>query len=101
MKILTASHQHGETIVEHSFPEEHGSLLDALMSVEIPLRPIVGFRTSGRPLEPKRHMRSIGGDRKPFLLPVDQAHLNRALQGGTCQSFLAWIHRTSRRDVSS
>jgi len=80
MKIATASHQFGEVIVENAFPDEHLSLLDSLNSVDVPLRPLAEFRTRGRPLEPKRHMRSIGGLSKPFLLPVDQAALNKAIQ---------------------
>jgi hypothetical protein len=76
VKIETASHLHGEVIAEHAFPVEHDSLLDCLGRTPIPLRPLSGFRASGRPLEPKRHMRSIHGQRRASLLPVDQAGLN-------------------------
>jgi hypothetical protein len=79
VRIETASHLHGEVILEHAFPEAYDSLIGTLGSLTIPLRPGGDFRDSGRPLSPKRHMRSIRGRRLPFLLPVDQAALNREL----------------------
>ena len=77
MRIRTASHLHGEVILEHAFPLEYDSLLGTIGGLSIPLRSVGEFRASGRPLSPKRHMRPIGGRRLPFLLPVDQAALNR------------------------
>ncbi len=79
IRILSESHLHGEVIVEHAFPEEHDSLLRVLSEVRVPLRPADAFTRSGRPLKPKRHTRTIGGSKRPFLLPVDQAHMNRSL----------------------
>ncbi len=76
---MTDSHLHGEVIVEHAFPQEHGSILEVLGAAAIPLRPADEFTRSGRPLKPKRHSRAIGGVRRPFLLPVDQAQLNAGL----------------------
>lgn len=86
MRIDTESHLHGEVIVEHSFPEEHHSLLDVIGGLPIPLRPVDSFSSTGRPLKPKRHMRTIGGSKLPFLLPVDQAALNEALKSGLRES---------------
>jgi hypothetical protein len=79
IRILSDSHLYGEVIVEHAFPEEHHSLMRVLSEVEIPLRLADEFTRSGRPLKPKRHVRTIGGTRMPFLLPVDQAEMNRSL----------------------
>lgn len=79
VRILSDSHLHGEVIVEHAFPEEHHSLVEVLSEARIPLRPADEFTRTGRPLKPKRHLRTIGGAKRPFLLPVDQAEMNRAL----------------------
>jgi hypothetical protein len=79
MRIVTVSHLYGEIVAEHGFPTEYDSLLSALGSLDPPLRPLAGFKSSGRPLQPKRHARTIAGQKKPFLLPVDQAALNRHL----------------------
>ncbi len=79
LSIQTASHLHGEIIVENAFPEEFDSLMGVLGSLEVALRPVKAFTASGRPKEPKRHERVIGGDRLPFLLPVDQARMNKGL----------------------
>lgn len=79
VRVLSDSHLHGEVIVEHAFPEDHGSILEVLGEAEVPLRPADEFTRSGRPLKPKRHSRAIGGVERPFLLPVDQAELNRRL----------------------
>ena len=79
VRIETASHLHGEVILEHAFPHEYDSLMGTLGGLPIPLRPVAGFTDSGRPLTPKRHMRRIGKRRRPFLLPVDQAALNARL----------------------
>ena len=79
LRIYSESHLHGEVIVEHAFPEEHDSLLGVLGRIEVPLRPADVFTRSGRPLKPKRHVRTIGGAKRPFLLPVDQAEMNRVL----------------------
>jgi hypothetical protein len=76
VRIESESHLHGEVIVEHAFPEEHDSILEVLGGLEVPLRPLDGYATTGRPLKPKRHMRSIKGEKRPFLLPVDQAAMN-------------------------
>lgn len=80
MIIERDSHLHGEVILEHGFSEEFESLWAALSGVEIPLRPISAYTTDTRPKHPKRHMRRIGGDEKPFLLPVDQEALNKRLE---------------------
>lgn len=80
MLIETESHQHGEVILENAFPKEYDSLMGTLGGLTIPLRPLSGFTDSGRPLSPKRHMRSIGGKRLPFILPVDQGALNQELK---------------------
>jgi hypothetical protein len=77
--IQTESHQHGEVILENAFPAEYDSLLGTLGGLSIPLRPVGNFTASGRPLSPKRHLRSLGGKRLPFILPVDQAALNQRL----------------------
>lgn len=74
------SHLHGEIILQHGFPAEYDSLTAVLASVPIPLRPAREFRATGRPKEPKRHSRKIGGTERPFLLPVDQAALNKSLE---------------------
>jgi hypothetical protein len=79
VRIQTASHLHGEVVLEHAFPREYDSLMGTLGGLSIPLRPVGEFRESGRPLSPKRHMRPIGGRRLPFLLPVNQAALNKQL----------------------
>jgi len=79
MLIRSSSHLHGQVIIENAFPDEHRSLIDVLDALQIPLRPLRPFTTSGRPKEPKRHERSIGGRRLPFLLPVDQGQMNRDL----------------------
>lgn len=79
MPIQMDSHLHGEIILQHGFPEEYDSLTSVLASVPIPLRPIREFKPGGRPKEPKRQDRRIGGAEKPFLLPVDQAALNKNL----------------------
>jgi hypothetical protein len=74
------SHLHGDVIAEHSFPLEYDSLIGLIGALEIPLRDAGPFRDTGRPLSPKRHVRSIGGLKKPFLLPVDQGALNGAIK---------------------
>ena len=79
MQIQSGSHLHGEVILEHAFPREFDSLMGTLGGLTIPLRPVGEFRDTGRPLSPKRHMRSVRGRRLPFLLPVDQAALNKEL----------------------
>lgn len=79
--IKTESHLHGEVILENAFPAEYASLMGTLNGLSIPLRTVDEFTASGRPLSPKRHMRSIGGKRLPFILPVDQAALNGELNG--------------------
>jgi hypothetical protein len=77
--------------LEHAFPREYDSLMGTIGGMSIPLRPVGEFRESGRPLSPKRHMRQLAGRRLPFLLPVNQAGLNRELdrslrsQGWTSQ----------------
>lgn len=81
MRIVSASHNHGEVIVRHGFPEEHQSLTSMLSSLSIPLRPIKPFTLNSRPKEPKRHERVIGSRKLPFLLPVDQGALNRVIKG--------------------
>jgi hypothetical protein len=78
--VQTASHLHGEVILENAFPTEYDSLMGTLGSLEIPLRPLGTFTESGRPLNPKRHMRPIGGKKLPFVLPVDQGTLNKQLK---------------------
>jgi hypothetical protein len=80
MRIESDSHQYGEVVIENAFPEEHASLIDAMSSLPIPLRPLKPFTHEGRPREPKRHTRTIAGERLPFLLPVDQAQMNRDLE---------------------
>jgi hypothetical protein len=74
------SHLHGEVVVENAFPDEYNSLVDMIASLELPLRAVEGFTEFGRPLKPKRQMRTIGGAKKPFLLPVDQAALNGSIK---------------------
>ena len=76
MKITTVSHLHGETIVEHAFPEEYDELMGAVGALTPVLRPASPFTTSGRPPTPKRHMRGIRGHRRFALLPVDQNGMN-------------------------
>jgi hypothetical protein len=80
MPIQMESHLHGEIILQHGFPKEYDSLTSTLSSLQIPLRPIGEFRATGRPKDPKRHSRKIGGAEKPFLLPVDQGALNKSLE---------------------
>jgi len=79
MLIQTESHQHGEVVLENAFPDEYDSLMGTLGGLSIPLRPVGDFKATGRPLSPKRHMRSLGGKRLPFILPVDQGALNQEL----------------------
>lgn len=79
MNIESASHLHGETIVEHAFPFEYEELLDVFGGVDLPLRPAEPFTATGRPATPKRQMKQIGGQRAHALFPIDQAALNRAL----------------------
>lgn len=81
LHLESDSHIQGKVIIEHAFPEEHKSLLGALSSLKIPLRPPRPYSSSGRPKEPKRHQRSIGGRSLPFLLPVDQGQMNKDLAG--------------------
>src|SRR5262245_28377312 len=76
MKVVPRSYLYGELVAKHEFREEYDSLLSALGSIETPLRPQGDFSSSDRPSRPKRHERTIGGERKPFLLPVDQKALN-------------------------
>ena len=80
MRILSASHNHGDVIVRHGFPDEYQSLISALNSIDIPLRPLRPFTENTRPKEPKRHNRSIAGNTRPFLLPVNQGALNSAIE---------------------
>lgn len=80
MKLSSASHNHGDVIVRHGFPKEWQSLVGTLEAMEIPLRPLKGFTTDTRPKEPKRHIRTIGSKRLPFLLPVDQSALNKTIE---------------------
>jgi hypothetical protein len=80
MRIVTASHNHGEVIVRHGFSEEYQSLTSMLSSLSIPLRPIKPFNSNSRPKEPKRHQRAIGGKKRPFLLPVDQGAMNKTIE---------------------
>jgi hypothetical protein len=77
--ISSESHLHGEVIVEHAFPNEFESLWGVLAGLDIPLRAVDMFTSTGRPLQPKRHTRTLAGERKPFILPVDQAALNRSI----------------------
>jgi hypothetical protein len=74
------SHLHGEIILQHGFPQEYDSLTSTLASLPTPLRPVGQFKATGRPKDPKRHERKIGGIERPFLLPVDQAALNKSLE---------------------
>jgi len=80
LRIESDSHLYGEVIAEHAFPEEHDSLLGVLGGLDIPLRAAGPFTSTGRPLRPKRHARTIGGTKKPFLLPVDQGAMNKSIE---------------------
>lgn len=77
--VQKESHLHGEVILENAYANEYDWLMGTLGGLSIPLRPFGRFTASGRPLSPKRHMRSLEGRRLPFILPVDQAALNEEL----------------------
>jgi hypothetical protein len=80
LTYVSDAHLHGDVIAQHAFPLEYESLIGLVGGLEIAFREQGPFTDSGRPLSPKRHVRTIGGLRKPFLLPVDQAALNSAIK---------------------
>ena len=79
IRVQHESHMFGGTILEHNFSEEYGDLLEVLSTVDLPLRDSLPFKETGRPLRPKRQYRSIGGQRKYAMFPVDQGALNEEL----------------------
>ena len=78
-RLVHESHMFGGTILEHNFSDEYRDLLEVLSNVELPLRESTPFKETGRPLRPKRQYRSIGGQRKYAMFPVDQGALNEEL----------------------
>jgi hypothetical protein len=74
------SHLHGQVIAEHAFPLEYDSLVGLVGALEMQLRDGAVFTSTGRPLSPKRHVRTVAGKKKPFLLPVDQKALNARIK---------------------
>lgn len=79
MRIVSCSHMHAGTILEHDFPEEFEDISSVLASLEVPLRAAGPFTDTGRPKTPKRQAMSLGGVRRFGLMPVDQDALNKAL----------------------
>ena len=80
MRVVSTHHQHGQTICEHDFPDEASSLVNTLSLLEPPVYQIDGFDETSRPKKPKRQMRPLPGvGRKPFLMPVDQSSMNKAI----------------------
>jgi hypothetical protein len=72
-------HIHGDTICREDFPAEATSLETALRALEPSLYEVGAFSESSRPKKPKRHEREIAGERRPFLLPVNQRAMNHAV----------------------
>lgn len=89
LRIHSASHLFGETVVEHGFPQRHDEILDVLGSIELPLREAGPFTSGGRPNTPKRQRRKIGGKNGYALFPVDQGALNRELH--TALRSIGWM----------
>lgn len=80
MKFLSAHHQHGRTICEYDYPDETSSLVTTLSMLEPSVYDLAGFDENSRPKKPKRQMRPLPGHgRKPFLMPVDQSAMNKAI----------------------
>lgn len=80
MRLVFAHHQHGRTICENDYPAEAASLVSVLSMLEPPVYPLDGFDENSRPKKPKRQMRPLPGlGKKPFLMPVNQSAMNRAI----------------------
>lgn len=79
MKLRLASHLHAETILKGEFASEWKALQDVLTSAPVPLRAASPFTATGRPMRPKRQMRTLGGKKALALLPIDQVALNNYL----------------------
>jgi len=77
VRIRTASHLYGETILRNDFPAEYAELTAALTGCELPLRPSGPFTERGRPQTPKRQRRRVRGVDGYALFPIDQAALNQ------------------------
>jgi hypothetical protein len=81
MELRFDQYIHGHTICINDFPAEAESLERVLTSLKPALYEVNGFTLQGRPKKPKRHDRDIpGSGRKPFLLPVDQTAMNKAIK---------------------
>lgn len=76
MRTHIESHQYAETVLEGQFRDEWEQLLDVLGTLDVPLRPAGPYTRTGRPKNPKRQSRTIGGRRASALMPVDQAAMN-------------------------
>jgi hypothetical protein len=74
--LRTDSHLFAETIAEGEFRSEWEELLRELGTIDPPLRRAGPFSASGRPPTPKRQYRTIGGQRRLALFPIDQPALN-------------------------
>jgi hypothetical protein len=79
IKLLHSSHMFGGTILQHNFPHEYQDFLDVLSNLNLPLRESSPFKSTGRPLTPKRQFRTIAGEHRLAMFPVDQGALNREL----------------------
>lgn len=79
IRLMHESHMFGGTILQHNFADEYRDLLEVLSTVDLPLRESTPFKETGRPLRPKRQYRSIGGQRRYAMFPVDQGALNEEL----------------------
>jgi hypothetical protein len=80
MRMTIESHQYAETVLEGRFREEWEQLLDVIGRLDVPLRAVGSFTSTGRPKSPKRQYRLIGGRRASALMPVDQAAMNGGIR---------------------
>lgn len=88
VRTTVQSHQYAETVLQGQFREEWEQLLDVLGTLEVPLRALGPFTSTGRPKSPKRQFRQIGGARASALMPVDQAAMNTRIR--TALAALHW-----------
>jgi hypothetical protein len=79
MKIRSASHLHGETILRHDFPACYSDIMGVLQELVVSLRDAGPFQV-GRGKPPKRQERRIGGLRRYAMMPVHQVDMNRAIR---------------------
>ncbi len=80
MRTSIESHQYAETVLQGQFRDEWEELLDVIGTLDVPLRRVGPYTSTGRPKSPKRQVRVIGGRRASALMPVDQAEMNRQIR---------------------